>query len=126
MTTQEAILRACNHQPADCEVKIRREILHVCCDCWNRGVKVSQDERKQQLAAHWKQYAAEQTAAMKAAGAEVGQRVSYFAMHMLGFGGMTFTGTIVLNRNKVPVIRLDQTYQGKRFIEWSRGWRPRP
>lgn len=125
MTTQEAILRACNHPNAD-EMKIGREIIHACTDCWNRSVAARQDERKQQLAAHWKQYAAEQTAAMKAAGAEIGQRVSYFAMHMLGFGGMTFTGTIVLNRNKVPVIRLDQKYQGKRFIEWSRGWRSRP
>lgn len=124
MTIQETILRACNHLPADCEVNMgKREILHVCSECWNRSVTARLSERKQQLAAHWTQYATEQQAAMKAAGAEVGQRVSYFCASLLGFGGFVVTGTITLNRNRIAVIRLDQKYQGRRFVEWSKGWR---
>jgi hypothetical protein len=125
VTAQDTILRACSHSHKPCDVNMGRgEILPVCAECWNQSVYARRTNRKAQLADHWRQYREEQSCAMREAGAVIGQRVSYFCRSMLGFGGMTVTGRIAVNRNGIAVIRLDRIVDGKRQAAWSKGWRP--
>ncbi len=81
------------------------------------------DERKAQLADHWKQYREAQAVAMAQAGQQIGQRVSYFCASMLGIGGYLVTGTIKRNRNGVAIIKLDRPENGKTSTEWCKGWK---
>ncbi len=127
MPTQDEILRACDHsdrQRAETNMG-RGEILKVCADCWNASVYARRQDRKLQLATHWQEYRTKQAEAMKAAGAEVGQRVQYFCPSMLGafFGGITVKGIIRVNRNGVAYVQLDQASNGTRATEWNKGWK---
>jgi len=125
VTAQETILRACQH-PHSGQLNVnmgRGEMLSACVDCWNSSVTARREERKAQLAEHWRKYAEEQRQAMESVGAKVGQRVQYFCRSMLGFGGVTVNGVIALNRNGVPVIKLDQVVDGKKQAAWNKGWR---
>lgn len=101
----------------------RGEVLNVCTDCWNASVDARRRDRKQELAEHWRKESAAQSEAMAAAGAQIGQRVSYFCRSMLGLGGYTVSGTITRNRNGLAVVRLDRLYEGKRFTQWTKEWR---
>jgi len=101
------------------------ETLAVCVDCWNSSVYARRAARKSQLADHWKQFRNEQATEMLAAGASIGDRVSYFAPSMLGaaFGGLLITGQIVANRNGVAVVKLDRQHDGKTQTAWNKGWK---
>lgn len=82
MTIQQTILRACNHAKRPCEVNLgtnrRPEVIFVCSDCWNRSVYAQRDERKAQLAGHWRRYREAQAEAMKNAGAGCGRQSFLF------------------------------------------------
>jgi len=125
MTAQDAILRACHHDTGNpCELDMGHgEKLNVCANCWNASVYARLEERKKQLAEHWRKYVWEQKKAMDEVGAFVGQRVQYFCRSMLGLGGITITGRIVTNRNGVGVVRMDQIVDGKREAAWNKAWR---
>lgn len=101
------------------------EKLTVCADCWNESVDARRAARKAQLSEHWEAYRVKQAGAMESAGAEVGQRVEYFAASMLGgyFGGITIRGTIVLNRNRIAVVKLDNPGHGPKYTAWHKGWK---
>ena len=125
--TQDEILRACHHTDRQTsEVRMGHgEILMVCCECWNASVYARRSARKAQLADHWTKYRDVQAIAMQEAGAEVGQRVQYFAASMLGpaFGGLLVKGTIRVNRNGVAYVHLDHAHNGKHSTEWNKGWK---
>jgi hypothetical protein len=128
MPTQDEILRACDHsdrQRAETNMG-HGEIIPVCCDCWNASVQARRRDRKIQLAEYWAEHRTKQAEVMRKAGAEVGQRVQYFAPSMLGgfFGGITYKGTIRRNRNGVAYVQLDQASNGKRSTVWHVAWRP--
>lgn len=127
MTTQQTILRACTHSHQPCEVNLgtnrKPEVIFVCSDCWNTSVYAARDERKAQLAEHWRKVREAQDAAMLAAGQQIGQKVSYFAMSLLGIGGYLVTGTIKRNRNGIAVIKFDCPQNGKMSTEWCKGWK---
>lgn len=128
MTAQQTILRACNHsQGTLSEVNLgtnrKPEIIHVCNDCWNKSVYAARDERKAQLAEHWKEHRKGQDAAMLEAGQREGDRVSYFCASLLGIGGYTVTGTIRRNRNGIAIIKFDHPQNGKTCTEWCKGWK---
>ena len=127
MTAQETILRACRHDTrigADTDMG-NGEIIRVCVDCWNASVQARRAARKVQLSNHWGEYRVKQAAEMRKVGAEIGQRVFYFAPSMLGafFGGCTYHGRITRNRNDIAVVRLDAPSGGHRFTAWHVGWR---
>jgi hypothetical protein len=126
MTAQDTILRACSHSPKPCEVNmLDGTTLAVCGECWNQSVYARRAERKTQLAEHWSKFAGEQEAAMRDAGASIGQRVQYFCPSMLGayFGGLTLTGRIARNRNGVAIVKLDRPYNGQHSAAWHKGWK---
>lgn len=127
MTTQQAILRACNHSHQPCEVNLgtnrKPEVINVCSECWNKSVYAARDERKAQLAEHWKKYREVQAAEMQAAGQREGDRVSYFCASLLGIGGYVVTGVIKLNRNRIAIIKFDCPQNGKTSTEWAKGWK---
>lgn len=83
----------------------------------------ARDERKAQLADHWKKYREVQAAAMQQAGHKAGDKVSYFCMSLLGIGGYRVTGTIKLNRNNIAIIKFDHPQNGKHSTEWAKGWK---
>jgi hypothetical protein len=124
--TQDDILRACQHTDRQTsEVKMTAdEVIQVCTECWNASVAARRAARKVQLSDHWAKYRTEQAIAMREAGAEIGQRVSYFCRSMLGFGGYSVLGTIVANRNRIAVVKLDHVQDGKTQTEWNKGWKP--
>lgn len=126
MDAQEKILRDCAHtgrQSAEVDMRTGERLM-VCCECWNASVAARRADRKAQLAEHWRKYREEQRQAMAEVGAAPGQRVHYFCRSMLLLGGIDVTGTIVLNRNSVAVVKLDRKYDGKNQTEWNKGWRP--
>ena len=59
-------------------------------------------------------------AAMSEAGASYGDRVTY-TVQGLFFSTETLTGTIV-NRNGLPMVKLDEKHNGKRYVKWHKGW----
>ena len=63
----------------------------------------------------------EADAAMGEVGAAYGDRVTYTAQGLF-FSTETLMGTIV-NKNGLPMVKLDEKHNGKRYVKWHKGWR---
>jgi len=123
---QLRILRACQHVDVmRCGVRVSAtELLDVCLPCIHAGREAFDAGRKAYLAAWWHSQASVQSTAMKDCQVDIGMRVQRFCPSMLGFGGVTLTGTVTRNRNGMAVVRMDAKCSGRRFDTWNRGWRP--
>jgi len=59
--------------------------------------------------------------AMSEAGAAYGDRVEYTLIGSF-FNTETLKGTLV-NRSGLPMVKLDEKHNGKRYVKWHKGWR---
>ena len=58
---------------------------------------------------------------MEKAGYKVGDKVSYFARSMIGFGGITVTGKI--GKRKKYYVTLDRPFNGKKTAHLTNAWK---
>jgi hypothetical protein len=61
---------------------------------------------------------------VEAAGYKVGDKVSYFAVSMLGIGGMTVCGTVA--KRKKYYVKLDGSFNGQKTAHLTKAWRVAP
>jgi hypothetical protein len=84
------------------------------------GDAVYQEQKRrydEALAQDYAQYNRE----VEAAGYRVGDRVSYFARSMIGFGGIVVKGTV--QKRKKYYVKLDHTFQGQKSAHLTKSWR---
>jgi len=72
------------------------------------------DERR---TADYEQYNSQ----VEAAGIKVGDKVSYFAVSMLGFGGIEIAGKVA--KRKKYYVKLDAEVNGKKTAHLTKAWR---
>jgi len=59
--------------------------------------------------------------AMSEAGVAYGDRIEYTLIGSY-FNAETLKGTLV-NRSGLPMVKLDEKHNGKRYVKWHKGWR---
>ncbi len=109
----------------DAELKaIRAGIPKYLNDCTPEQQSISQaiySEQKKRYDLRQATETAGYNAEVEKAGYKIGDKVSYFARSMIGFGGILITG--IVGKRKKYFVKLDQTFDGKKTAHLTNQWK---